>query len=193
MEPVVVTGVGAVTPLGVGARVLYERWSAGEIGIRDGEAPCADFEPTDHLSVKEARRADRFTQLAIVACAEALADAGWEDELPYGPRRVGCVMGTGIGGIGTIVEGQEILRDKGPERVSPLSIPLMMSNAGAAALSLRHGLHGPELRGLERVLVGRACAGQRAAHDPERRSRRGRRGWLGGRADAARPCLIRRA
>jgi len=142
VEPVVVTGVGAVTPLGVGARVLHERWSAGEVGIRDGEAPCADFEPTDHLSVKEARRADRFTQLAIVAAGEALADAGW-GELPYDPRHVGCVMGTGIGGIGTIVHGQEVLRDQGPERVSPLSIPLMMSNAATAALSLRHGLSGP--------------------------------------------------
>ena len=152
MEPVVVTGVGAVTPLGVGARVLYERWSAGECGIRDGEAPCSDFEPTDHLSVKEARRADRFTQLAIVACAEALADAGWESELPYDPRRVGCVMGTGIGGIGTIVDGQDTLRERGPERVTPLSIPLMMSNAGAAAMSLRHGLQGPS------YAVSSACA-----------------------------------
>jgi 3-oxoacyl-[acyl-carrier-protein] synthase II len=152
MEPVVVTGVGAVTPLGVGARVLYERWSAGECGIRDGEAPCADFAPTDHLSVKEARRADRFTQLAIVACAEALVDAGWETALPYAPERIGCVVGTGIGGIGTIVEGQDLLREKGPERVSPLSIPLMMSNAAAAALSLRHGLQGPSFA------VSSACA-----------------------------------
>ncbi len=152
MESVVVTGVGAVTPLGVGARTLHERWSAGVCGIRDGEAACADFDPADFLSVKEARRADRFTQLAIAACAEALADASWEHELPYDPRRVGCVLGTGIGGISTLVNGQDTLRERGPERVSPLAVPLMMSNAGAAAISLRHGLRGPSFA------VSTACA-----------------------------------
>lgn len=146
-ERIVVTGVGAVTPLGVGARTLHERWSAGVSGIVDGEAPCADFDPRRLLSAKEARRADRFTQLAIVACEEALLDSGWqpggEDGVPYDPRRVGCVLGTGIGGIHTLVDGQDALREQGPQRVPPLSVPLMMANAGAAALSLRHRLRGP--------------------------------------------------
>ncbi|MHB8492407.1 MAG: beta-ketoacyl-ACP synthase II [Solirubrobacteraceae bacterium] len=152
MEAVVVTGVGAVTPLGVGARALHERWSSGVCGIRNGEAACTDFDPTDFLSVKEVRRADRFTQLAIAACAEALADASWEDELPYDPRRVGCVLGTGVGGIATLVDGQDALRERGPGCVSPLAVPLMMSNAAAAALSLRHGLKGPSFA------VSTACA-----------------------------------
>jgi 3-oxoacyl-[acyl-carrier-protein] synthase II len=152
MEPIVVTGVGAVTPLGVGARALHERWSAGTCGVRDGEAPCAEFEPTDFLTVKEARRADRFTQLAIGACAEALADAGWDEQLPYDAHRIGCVLGTGIGGISTLVAGQDTLRERGGEYVSPLAVPLMMSNAGAAALSMRHGLQGPSLA------VSTACA-----------------------------------
>jgi 3-oxoacyl-[acyl-carrier-protein] synthase II len=155
-EPVVVTGVGAVTPLGVGARALHERWSAGVCAIRDGEAPCADFDPRDFLTAKEARRADRFTQLAIAACAEALADAGWDGDrvggLPYDGARIGCVLGTGIGGISTLVDGQDALRERGAESVSPLSVPLMMSNAGAAALSMRHGLRGPSLA------VSTACA-----------------------------------
>ncbi len=156
MEPVLVTGVGAVTPLGVGARALHERWCAGECGISGGEGACADFDPTDFLSAKEARRADRFTQLAIAACAEALADAGWEGAgaggLPYPPKRVGCVLGTGIGGIATLVEGQDTLRERGGEYVSPLSVPLMMSNAGAGALSMRHDLRGPSFA------VSSACA-----------------------------------
>jgi 3-oxoacyl-[acyl-carrier-protein] synthase II len=143
MEAVVVTGVGAVTPLGVGAPTLHERWSAGECGIRDGEGACADFDPKDFLSAKEARRADRFTQLALAACAEALADAGWEEELPYAPERVGCVLGTGIGGIATLLDGYDTLRDRGAQYVAPLSVPLMMSNAGAGALSMRNGLRGP--------------------------------------------------
>ena len=152
MEPVVVTGVGAVTPLGVGAGALHERWVAGVCGIRDGEGACADFDPRDFLSAKEARRNDRFAQLAIAACREALDDAGWGQELPYDASRVGCVLGTGIGGIATLVESQDTLRERGREFVSPLSVPLMMSNAGAAAISLRHGLAGPTMA------VSTACA-----------------------------------
>ena len=143
MEAVLVTGLGAVTPLGVGARALHERWSAGACAIEDGEAPCADFDATDFMSVKEARRADRFTQLAIGAAAEALADAGIAGELPCDARRAGCVLGTGIGGIATLVDGQDTLRERGGEYVSPLAVPLMMSNAAVAALSMRHGLRGP--------------------------------------------------
>jgi 3-oxoacyl-[acyl-carrier-protein] synthase II len=158
MEPIVVTGVGAVTPLGVGARTLHERWSAGACGVLDGEAACADFQPRDFLSAKEARRADRFTQLALAACQEALADAGWgsgedgEGGLPYDPQRIGCVLGTGIGGIATLVDGQDTLRERGGQYVSPLSVPLMMSNAGAGALSMAHGLRGPSFA------VSSACA-----------------------------------
>jgi len=143
VRDVVITGVGAVTPLGVGARVLHERWTAGACAVRDGEAPCADFDVTDHMTSKEARRADRATQLAITAGDEALADAGWGDELPYDPELIGCVLGTGIGGIGTLENNHDLLRDTGPDSVSPLAVPLMMSNAGSAALSLRNGLRGP--------------------------------------------------
>jgi 3-oxoacyl-[acyl-carrier-protein] synthase II len=143
VRDVVITGVGAVTPLGVGARALHERWTAGACGIRDGEAPCADFDATDHMTLKEARRADRSTQLAIAAGDEALADAGWDEGLPYDPDLIGCILGTGIGGIGTLEGNHDSLRDTGPASVSPLAIPLMMSNAGSAALSLRHDLRGP--------------------------------------------------
>ena len=143
MRDVVITGVGAVTPLGLGARALHERWTAGTCAIRDGEAPCADFDVTDHMTSKQARRADRSTQLAVAAGEEALADAGWDEGLPYDPELVGCVLGTGIGGIATLEGNHDSLRDSGPASVSPLAIPLMMSNAGSAALSLRHDLRGP--------------------------------------------------
>ncbi len=92
---VAITGLGAVSPLGVGARTLYERWRAGQSGIVDGEGAATEFDPRDHLSIKEARRADRFTQFALVAAAEALEDAGWgtgHDAAPHDPERVGCVM-----------------------------------------------------------------------------------------------------
>jgi 3-oxoacyl-[acyl-carrier-protein] synthase II len=104
------------------------------------------------MSAKEARRSDRFTQLAIAACAEALEDAGWADVPPYDPATIGCVIGTGIGGLGTMEAGHDALRDRGPDRVPPLSVPLMMTNAAAGVLAMRHGLRG------QTYSVGSACA-----------------------------------
>jgi 3-oxoacyl-[acyl-carrier-protein] synthase II len=143
---VAITGVGAVSPLGVGARTLHERWSAGVVGIEDGQGAASEFNPTDHLSVKEARRADRFTQFAIVAGDEALSEAGWDwkgGDLPYEGTRIASILGTGIGGIGTLERGKEILMEQGVKKVPPLSVPLMMSNAAAAAVSMRYKLLGP--------------------------------------------------
>jgi len=134
---VVITGVGAVTPLGVGARHLHGRWAAGESGIQDGKGRCADFDPKQALSAKEARRADRFTQLALAAGDEAVAQAGWDDALPYDPDEIATVAGTGIGGIETIETQHTILLEKGAKAVSPLSVPLMMPNAVSGALSMR--------------------------------------------------------
>jgi 3-oxoacyl-[acyl-carrier-protein] synthase II len=139
---VVITGVGAVTPLGVGADVLYARWAAGECGILEGAGACTDFEPSELLSVKEVRRLDRFSQLALVAAGEAIADAGWEGELPFDPLRTGCIVSTGIGGIQTIELQHDVLRDRGPARMSPLGIPAQMPNAAAAAVSMKYGLKG---------------------------------------------------
>lgn len=149
---VVITGVGAVTPLGVGAVTSFERWVAGKSGIEDGEGRCDEFEVTDFLSVKEARRADRFTQLSIAAAQEALTQAGFEDGPTIDPERVGCIIGTGVGGIGTIEAGYDVLRDKGDGSVSPQVVPMMMSNASAGTLALRYGLKGPSHS------VGSACA-----------------------------------
>jgi 3-oxoacyl-[acyl-carrier-protein] synthase II len=139
---VVITGIGAVTPLGVGAKALIERWSAGESGIEDGWGRCDEFDPGDFMTRKEARRSDRFAQFAIAASEEALGQAGWQPDIPYEPSRVGCVIGTGIGGLGSLEEQEGVLRERGAKAVSPLSVPLMMGNAGAAALAMRHGIHG---------------------------------------------------
>jgi 3-oxoacyl-[acyl-carrier-protein] synthase II len=141
---VLITGVGAVTPLGVGARELYDGWVARRSGIENGVGACADFDATEFMSVKEARRSDRFAQLAIAAGAQAVADAGWNaEEPPADPAEVGCVIGSGIGGMATF-EGQcEVLSTRGPERVSPLAIPLIMGNAAAGVVAMRHRLQGP--------------------------------------------------
>jgi 3-oxoacyl-[acyl-carrier-protein] synthase II len=139
---VVITGVGAVTPLGVGAPALFGGWSAGESGIVDGTGRCLDFEPTDFLTRREARRADRFTHFALVAADEALAQAGWAEEGPYEDAEVGCVIGTGIGGIATIEAEHAAMLERGPEAISPLCVPQMMPNAAAGAVAMRHGLRG---------------------------------------------------
>ncbi len=159
-RPVAITGVGAVTPLGMGARALHERWTAGASGIKDGLGRCSDFEPAELLSAREVRRADRCTQLVLAAAGEALADAGWGDGLPYEADRVGTVIGTGIGGITTLISNQEVLRERGPAKVSPLGIPLMMANAPAGAVAMRHGLRGPSHGTVSACAAGAHAVGQ---------------------------------
>ncbi len=156
---VVITGAGAVTPLGVGADTLLLRWADGQCGIEDGEGRCSDFDPADFLSKKELRRSDRFTQMAVAAGEEALEQAGWLGEQPHDPDRVGCVIGTGIGGIGTIESQQDVLRDSGPGSVSPLAVPLMMGNAGSAALAMRYGLRGPAFSTVSACAAGADAIG----------------------------------
>ncbi|MGN6867836.1 MAG: beta-ketoacyl-[acyl-carrier-protein] synthase family protein [Solirubrobacteraceae bacterium] len=139
---VVITGLGAVTPLGVGADALFERWAAGDCGILEGAGACTDFEPSELLSVKEIRRLDRFSQLALVAAGEAVTDAGWDEELPCDPFRTGCIVATGIGGIQTVEAQLDVQRERGAQRMSPLGIPAQMSNAAAAAISMKYGIKG---------------------------------------------------
>jgi 3-oxoacyl-[acyl-carrier-protein] synthase II len=138
----VITGIGAVTPLGVGARTLHERWSAGQSGIEDGFGRASEFEPKEHLSIKDVRRADRFTQLALAASKEALDDAGWEDGPPVDRDRVACLIGTGIGGIETLETQHIVMHEQGAERISPLSIPLLMANAASGVVAMKHDLRG---------------------------------------------------
>jgi len=159
---IVVTGVGAVTPLGVGARTLYERWRAGESGIQDGVGAATEFDPTEYLTVKQARRSDRFSQFAMVASDEALAEAGWKDEIPYDVERVATLIGTGIGGIGTLEANHKKLLESGPKAVSPLSIPLLMGNSAAAAVSMRHGLRGQSFATLSACAAGARAIGTAA-------------------------------
>ncbi len=149
---VVITGVGTVSGLGLGADLLLRRWVAGEVGITDGEGAALDYVATDHLSKKEARRTDRFAQMAMTASDEALAQAGWSEELPYDPERISVIYATGIGGLESVEQQHDLLRDNGENAVSPLSVPLFMPNAAVAALSMRHNLRG------QSYAVASACA-----------------------------------
>jgi 3-oxoacyl-[acyl-carrier-protein] synthase II len=165
---VAITGIGAVSPLGVGARTLHERWTAGRSGIEDGYGRASEFEPKEHLSIKEVRRADRFTQLALAATKEALEDAGWEGGPPGDPDRAACVIGTGIGGIGTLETQHIVMRDEGADRISPLSIPLLMANAASGVVAMKH-----DLRGQSFGTVSACAAGAHAIGMAERLIRYG--------------------
>jgi 3-oxoacyl-[acyl-carrier-protein] synthase II len=136
---VVVTGRGVVSPLGEGADVFFDALLARRSGIRDGAAP-AEFDPETVMSPKDARRADRFTHLAVAAADQAVAEAqvGGID-----PDRLGVVVGTGIGGLDTIEREIRAFVDGGERQVSPLFVTMVMPSAAAAAVSMRIGARGP--------------------------------------------------
>jgi len=150
---VVITGIGAVTSLGVGADALHEKAVAGQSGIRNGKSLCAEFDGAKELGRREAFRLDRFCQLALVAAREALETAGWEDTPPVDPYRVPCIIGSAIGGLITLEEEIEKMRIGGADDVSPLTVPKLMANAAAAHISMRHGLKG------EAAAIVSACSG----------------------------------
>ncbi|MCZ7644007.1 MAG: beta-ketoacyl-ACP synthase II [Planctomycetota bacterium] len=151
---VVVTGLGAVTPLGVGARALWAGLLAGKSGVGAislydhgrhavhiaGEVP--NWDPARHMDKREAKHYDRFTQFAVAAAGEALKDSKL-DLAKTDTARVGVVCGTGIGGITTIEEQKERLMERGPDRVTPFLIPMLMGNAASAHISIAHKLRGP--------------------------------------------------
>ena len=134
---VAITGIGTVSCCGVGADALW----AGLNGPPPvGERRVPDFDPEVWFTAKEARQVDRFTQFAVAATTEALEDAG---ELAADPGRSGVVMGTGVGGLESLESQILLFGEKGARRVSPRLVPMMMSNAGAATVSIRLGWHGP--------------------------------------------------
>lgn len=138
-----ITGVGAVTPLGVGADVLYERWRDGVCGLSGGVGECQGFDPSEFMSRKQTRRTERFVQFGTVAAREAADQAGWEgDEPPYDPHRVACVLGVSLGGTQVLFDQYQVLEQSGPDAVWPLTIPVSMPNATPAILAMAHGFHG---------------------------------------------------
>jgi 3-oxoacyl-[acyl-carrier-protein] synthase II len=119
-----------------------------------------DFDPGPHFAnPKEARRADRFTQFALAAAGEALEQAG---DVGGDPGRRGVIVGTGVGGLATIEENVLALDHKGPRRVSPFLVPMMMSNAAAAGISMRHGWQGPCETIVTACATGTQCVGYAA-------------------------------
>jgi len=146
---VVVTGLGTTSPVGGDVPTTWAALLAGQSGVRPLTEAWAEqlpvkiaarvkVEPTEVLERVKARRLDRTAQLALVAAMEAWADCGL-DQGGVDPERLGVAMATGIGGVQTLLDQHTILEEKGPRRVSPLSVPMLMPNASAANISLYVG------------------------------------------------------
>jgi 3-oxoacyl-[acyl-carrier-protein] synthase II len=137
---IAITGYGVVAPCGIGKEAFWNGLiGPGFTGLRSIE--LQDWDPLPYFdSPKDARRSDRCEQFALAAAGEALAQSG---TLPYDSSRIGTIFGTGIGGLRTLEEQVIVRFEKGERRVSPFLVPMMMSNASGAAISMRYGFQGP--------------------------------------------------
>lgn len=177
---VVITGVGAVTPVGNDVPSMWDalvagRSGAGPITAYDASdqsvriaAEVKGFDPVVLLGYRTARRTDRFTQLVLVSADQAIEDAGITFQRDEPNTNVGIIIGTGIGGLHTLIENMGIMRERGPQRVSALMIPMMMPNAGAGQIAIKYGIHGMA------IALSAACAtGNNAIGEGVERIRRG--------------------
>ena len=173
----VVTGMGIVSPVGIGSEATWDALTAGRSGIADitlfdsaafethvaGEVK--GFDATDFMDPKDARRHDRNTHLAVAATAEALRDAGLmgDNGLVSGDvdaDRFGMVFGTGIGGIGLMLEGHKILLERGPRRVSPFMLPHMLPDSASGQVAIQYGLRGPNMAVVSACATGGHAIGE---------------------------------
>jgi 3-oxoacyl-[acyl-carrier-protein] synthase II len=155
MKRVVVTGLGVISSLGQNANTLWENILAGKSGVSPIDnfdvsayptriaASVRDFNPEDYMDKKESRRMDRFVQFAVAASKLALEDAKLNIATDTDPERVGVYIGSGIGGLATWEEQHRILLEKGPKRVSPFFIPMMIVNMASGQVSMMTGAKGP--------------------------------------------------
>ena len=142
MDGIVITGRGIVSPVATGVDAFFDGLLGMEGGISDeGVAPCSEFDPELVMTPKEARRMDRFAQLAVAAADQAADEAGLLGEVD--PARVGVIVGTGVGGLTTLQKECQTWLEEGDRAVSPLFVPMMMPNAAAGQVAMRRGLHGP--------------------------------------------------
>ena len=173
-ERAVVTGLGAVTPLGNDVSTYW----AGLVAGRSGVGLIAAYDTSDQvvriaaeikaldvvglLGNKCVKRTDFFAQVALIAADQAVADAGLDFQSTGDGRDAAVVMGTSIGGVSTLLNGQDVLRERGARRVSPLLVPMMMSNAAAGEIAIRYGLNGPALSIVSACASGANAIGEAA-------------------------------
>jgi len=161
MRRVVITGMGMVTPLGFGVEHNWKSILDGKSGIGPidgfdvsdiscriaGQVPTGDEEGAldmdEHILPKEQRKLDKFIQFGLVAAQEAVADSGWVAETDEDKERTGVMIGSGIGGLQTIVETSNLMNEKGPKRISPFFIPSALINLISGHVSIKYGFKGP--------------------------------------------------
>jgi 3-oxoacyl-[acyl-carrier-protein] synthase II len=165
-ERIVITGLGAISPIG---NSVEETWANAIKGI-SGVAPITlfdvqnyqvkiaaevkNFQPEQYMSEKDARRRDRYQNLALAAAQPAIRQAKLDDaqNLRLNPEKIGVVIASAVGGLTTLHEGIDTIRNEGPRRVSPFLIPMLMVNGAAGLIAIEHGFQGPAMS------VGSACA-----------------------------------
>ncbi|WP_270168265.1 beta-ketoacyl-ACP synthase II [Paenibacillus sp. SYP-B4298] len=173
MERTVITGMGAITPLGNDVDSFWAGLVSGRSGITritsfDVSAyksqiagQIRDFDSKAQFGAKEARKMDRYCQYALAAAQQAIGDAGLELER-VDKERLGVYVGSGIGGIETMLEQTAVLHSRGPARVSPLLVPMMISNMAAATISIALGAHGPTMSPVTACSIGNTAIGEAA-------------------------------
>lgn len=171
MKRVVVTGMGAITPIGLNTEEYWESLKAGKIGF--GEitqfdttdfkvkvaASVKGFEGKNYMDVKSARRMELFCQYAVAAAKEAMQQSGidMETEDPY---RVGCAIGSGVGSLQAMEREHKKLLEKGPGRINPLLVPLMITNMAAGNVSIQFGLKGKSINVVTACATGTHSIGE---------------------------------
>lgn len=171
MERVVITGMGLISPLGNTIEQFWDRLVSGESGISpitsfdtsNFKTKIAgvvnDFDAEARFGRKEARRMDRFSQFALAAAEDAWTHSGLQlDKIDK--ERLGVYVGSGVGGIQTLMEQGNVLKDRGPDRVSPTLIPMMISNMAAAMISIKLGALGPTMSPVTACSIGNTAIGE---------------------------------
>ncbi|MGG3805903.1 beta-ketoacyl-ACP synthase II [Metabacillus fastidiosus] len=171
MERVVITGMGVVSPIGNNIKTFWNNLINGESGISTIDTfdvtkhktkiagIIQDFNVDEILEKKEASRLDRFSQFAVAAAEQAWADSKLDlDRIDV--ERLGVYVGSGIGGIETLIANIDALRQKGPRRVSPTLVPAMISNAAAAQISIKWKAMGPSMSPVSACAIGNTAIGE---------------------------------
>jgi 3-oxoacyl-[acyl-carrier-protein] synthase II len=171
---VAVTGMGVVSPVGIGVPAMWSGIVAGESGVTPvasidvSDLPSRiagqvlDFDGDAALGSRTTRRTDRYVQMALVAAREALADSGLAPDEALSPQ-IGCFMGSGIGGIATLSTQYDVLAERGPRRVSPFLVPMMIVNMAAGQVAIDLGLKGPNMAMVSACASGAHAIGEAAA------------------------------
>ncbi|WP_094700215.1 beta-ketoacyl-ACP synthase II [Brevibacillus laterosporus] len=171
MERVVITGMGVVSPIGNDVESFWSNLVQGTSGISYIDTfdtskhktkfagGVKDFDAESIFGRKEARRMDRFSQFALVAAEQALEDSGLVlEEIDL--ERLGVYVGSGIGGIQIMMDQEQVLKDRGPDRVSPLLVPMMIANMAASMISIKYGAMGPSMSPVTACSIGNTAIGE---------------------------------